>query len=189
VTIKQRQSTFYFLVLTALIAVVSVLTSQKISTDSLSTVLGSAKVVNTTQLISSPQSTASAKVVRVIDGDTIELENGEKVRYIGVNTPELHHPQKGKECFGQEAYEKNKSLVEGKVVTLQKDVSETDRYGRLLRYVWIDTTLVNESLVLEGYAFSSSYPPDISLQKFLNAAQERARENKVGLWSGCPIEN
>ncbi len=122
----------------------------------------------------------------MVDGDTIEIEGGKKVRYIGINTPELHHPQKGVECFGQEAYERNKFLVEGKTVSLQKDVSETDRYGRLLRYVWIENTLVNESLVADGYAFASSFPPDVLLQKHFTAAQALARENKKGLWSSCP---
>ena len=131
-------------------------------------------------------SSVSAKVVRVVDGDTIVLDSGEKVRYIGVNTPELHHPQKGVECFGKEAYERNKILVEGKVVQLQKDVSETDRYGRLLRYVWVDGTLVNESLVREGYAFAASFPPDIAMQKYFEVAQQTARENRTGLWSSCP---
>src|SRR5687767_6587423 len=73
--------------------------------------------------------TNTQKVVRVIDGDTIELENGQKVRYIGIDTPETKKPRTPVQCFGQEAYQKNKELIEGREVLLEKDVSETDRYG------------------------------------------------------------
>ena len=75
------------------------------------------------------------KVARVIDGDTIELENGERVRYIGMDTPETVHPSKPVQCFGKAASAENSKLVSGKTVRLEKDVSDTDKYGRLLRYV------------------------------------------------------
>ena len=78
-----------------------------------------------------------------MDGDTIELSNGEKVRYIGINTPETKDPRKIVECFGKESYEYNKKLVEGKEVALEKDVSDKDKYGRLLRYVWIEEKMIN----------------------------------------------
>lgn len=81
------------------------------------------------------------KVVRVIDGDTIEIEGGDRVRYIGIDTPETVDPRKPVQCYGQEASNKNKELVEGKTVELEKDVSETDKYGRLLRYVWLGDML------------------------------------------------
>lgn len=135
-----------------------------------------------------------ARVSRVIDGDTIELETGEKVRYIGINTPETQHPQKGKECFGQEATQKNKELVEGKKVLLEKDVSDVDRYGRLLRYVYpasqepdlTPQSSVNAQLVREGYAYASTYPPDITYQDILNRSQQAAQKEEKGLWSTCP---
>src|SRR3989338_2673862 len=76
-------------------------------------------------------------VARVIDGDTIELETSEKVRYIGVDAPETVHPKKSAQCFGREASKRNTDLAEGKLERLVKDVSETDRYGRLLRYVYL----------------------------------------------------
>ena len=83
-------------------------------------------------------------VTKVIDGDTIQIENGQKVRYIGIDTPEL----KGNECYAKQAREKNKELVEGKQVKLQKDISETDKYGRLLRYVYTEQgKFVNNLLV------------------------------------------
>lgn len=120
-------------------------------------------------------------VTRVIDGDTIELESGQKVRYIGIDTPEVSFI---KECLGTEAKIRNKALVEQKMVRLEKDVSEIDRYGRLLRYVYVDDSLVNEILVQEGYAQARSYPPDIAKQDIFIQAEQRARELKVGLWGG-----
>lgn len=126
-----------------------------------------------------------AKVTRVNDGDTIEIEGGQKLRYIGMDTPELYDPRKPVQCFGTEAKEKNKELVEGKIVKLEKDVSETDKYGRLLRYVWVDNLLVNDYLVKEGYARISTYPPDVKYQSLFSQSEKEARENKRGLWGKC----
>jgi len=122
------------------------------------------------------------KVIRVIDGDTIKIEGDKVVRYIGIDTPETVHPSKPVQCYGKEASDKNRELVEGKEIKLEKDVSETDKYGRLLRYIWLDDMLVNEYLVREGYAQSSSYPPDIKYQDRFIEAQRQAREEKRGLW-------
>jgi endonuclease YncB( thermonuclease family) len=128
-------------------------------------------------------------VSRVIDGDTIELKNGEKVRYIGIDAPETKHPTKEIECYGVKASEKNQSLVEGKIVRLDKDVSQTDKFGRLLRYVYVmaddgvTEIFVNDYLVREGFAVLSSYPPDVKYQDLFLLAQEQAREQKRGLWS------
>lgn len=122
------------------------------------------------------------KVLRVVDGDTIKIEGDEVVRYIGIDAPETVHPSKPVQCYGKEASEKNRELVEGKEVFLEKDVSETDKYGRLLRYVWLGETLVNEYLVREGYAQASSYPPDVKYQDRFIEAQRLAREEEKGLW-------
>ena len=124
-------------------------------------------------------------VVRVIDGDTIELENGNKVRYIGIDTPEIKHPTIPVQCYGKEAYGKNKDLVEGKVVRLEKDISEKDKYERLLRYVYVDDVFVNDYLVREGYAHASSYPPDVKFQNQFREAEKEAREGSKGLWKEC----
>lgn len=135
---------------------------------------------------SSPESLSNeVKVTRVIDGDTVELETGQKVRYIGVDTPETVSPSKPVQCFGKEAFSKNKELVLGKQVRLEKDVSETDKYGRILRYVWIGDILINEVLVREGYAQSSTYPPDIKYQDKFLEAQRLAKEESKGLWNAC----
>lgn len=128
-----------------------------------------------------------AKVVNVIDGDTIKIEGGQVVRYIGIDTPETVHPSKPVQCYGKEASDKNKELVEGKEIKLEKDVSETDKYGRLLRYVWLGDMLVNEYLVREGYAQSSSYPPDVKYQDRFVESQKQAREEKKGLWGDLCI--
>ena len=85
-----------------------------------------------------------------------------RVRYIGIDTPETVHPTRGEEPYGREASTRNRELVMGETIYLEKDVSETDRHGRLLRYVWLDgETMVNAALVAEGYAQVSTYPPDV----------------------------
>ena len=133
------------------------------------------------------------KVTRVIDGDTIELENGQKVRYIGIDTPELGSSKASIQCFAKEAKEKNQELVEGKFVELKKDVSETDRYRRLLRYVFLpnpsstsEGLFVNKYLVEEGYAYAATFPPDVAYSKLFLQLQKSAREEIKGLWKTCP---
>lgn len=131
-------------------------------------------------------------VTRVIDGDTIEIETGQKVRYIGIDTPELHHPTKGVQCFGEEARAENERLVGGKEITMTKDVSETDRYGRLLRYVFLppdtasaESTFVNEVLVRDGFAHAVTYQPDVANGERFREAEKSARNNNRGLWKSC----
>lgn len=133
----------------------------------------------------SPQNRQIVKVTRVIDGDTVEIGGGQKVRYIGINTPETVDPRTTVQCFGKEASNKNRELVEGKIVQLEKDISETDKYGRLLRYVYISNTFVNDYMVRNGYAYVSSYPPDVKYQDLFNQAQNNARQNNRGLWGVC----
>lgn len=135
-----------------------------------------------------------AIVVRAIDGDTIDvlMENGviERVRYIGVDTPETVDPRTAVECFGAEASARNKALVGGREVGLERDVSERDRYDRLLRYVWVAgdggaMQLVNETLTREGYATAVSYPPDVKYQEMFAEAERAARGAGLGLWGAC----
>ena len=128
------------------------------------------------------------KVVRVVDGDTINVEiNGkvEPVRYIGIDTPETVDPRKPVQCFGVESSKKNKELLEGKTVRLETDITDRDKYNRLLRYVWLDDILINQKLVEDGFAKSYSYPPDIKYQDKFVAAEKKAREDKLGLWTAC----
>lgn len=134
-----------------------------------------------------------AVVTRVLDGDTIVVTGGKKVRYIGIDTPELYGSTQDSECFAREAKSRNEQLILGKPVRLEKDVSEADKYNRLLRYVYIDDPLssihedtsINEILVSEGYAFARTYQPDIALQKHLTTLEKEAREKGFGLWGGC----
>jgi len=115
-------------------------------------------------------------VTGVIDGDTIEIEGGYHVRYIGIDAPEKDEP------YYWEALQANRNLVEGKKVRLEKDVEDKDKYGRLLRYVWVDNTMVNAELVRLGYAYSYSYPPNLKYQTYLLQMEKEAREQKRGLW-------
>lgn len=134
------------------------------------------------------QSSELVKVVRVVDGDTIDVEiNGktEPVRYIGIDTPETVDPRKPVQCFGIEASKKNKELVEEKMVRLEKDITDRDKYNRLLRYIWVDDMLINQVLVEQGFAKSYSYPPDIKYQTKFDEAERKAREDKLGLWTAC----
>jgi micrococcal nuclease len=122
---------------------------------------------------------SQARVVRVIDGDTIEIAGGAHVRYIGMDTPETYPKV---EFYGPEAKAKNIELVEGKLVTLEKDVSDTDKYGRLLRYVYADGVFVNGELVRLGYAEAVAYPPDTRYQWQLEQLEKEAKAAKRGIW-------
>lgn len=123
--------------------------------------------------------TTTARVTQVIDGDTIRVEisgNVYSVRYIGINTPERN--QNGY----AEATDINSELVLGQTVELEKDVSEVDQYGRLLRYVWVDGQMVNAVLVGLGYAESVVYRPDMLYADDFAEIESYARENGSGLW-------
>jgi micrococcal nuclease len=129
--------------------------------------------------------TIEGTVVRVVDGDTIHVrltDRVEKIRYIGVNTPEIHHPSKGEEPGGREAAEVNRGLVGGRRVRLELDVQTRDRYGRLLAYVWVGDTMVNAELVRLGYAQVMTVPPNVRYQDLFVKLQRQARDAHRGLW-------
>lgn len=130
-----------------------------------------------------------AYVTKVIDGDTIELQSGQRVRLLGIDTPETKDPRRSVECFGKQASAKTKELLEGKIVILQKDVSETDKYSRLLRYIFLPIDngylFVNDYLIREGFAKALTYPPDVRYNEQFREAERFARENKRGLWGSC----
>lgn len=139
------------------------------------------------------RATEQALVTRVVDGDTIEVEiDGAlfKLRYIGIDSPETVDPSSPVQWMGPEASAANAALVDGRTVYLERDVSETDRYGRLLRYVWlIEPTgwlLVNLELVSSGFAAASSYPPDVKYQDLFTEAQREASLAGLGLWGPQP---
>jgi len=142
-----------------------------------------------------PAGLTSATVVRVVDGDTIDvLIEGQqsRLRYIGIDTPETVDPRRPVGCFGKEASQRNHELVEGKTVGLEKDVSESDQFGRLLRYVWLEPSpgsgqaiMVNAALVQEGYALASTYPPDVKYAGLFASLQAEARQAGRGLWGAA----
>jgi micrococcal nuclease len=135
---------------------------------------------------SSSRSSVQALVVRVVDGDTVEVEGAVghvTVRYIGVEAPETTPLNQPVGCFGREASNRNRELVEGRTVFLEKDVSETDPVGRLLRYVYLeDMQMVNELLIAEGFALASLSLPDVKHEDRLAAAQLQAHNAGRGLW-------
>lgn len=129
-----------------------------------------------------PSGLEQVTITRVIDGDTVVTSEGERIRYIGIDTPETVHPFKDIEFYGQEASDKNKALVEGKTVELEKDISKKDRYGRTLAYIWLNNELINATLVREGYAYAYTYPPDVKYSDYFLVLQRQAQDNRRGLW-------
>lgn len=117
-------------------------------------------------------------VRRVIDGDTIELADGTRIRYIGINTPEVGQPG------GKEATEANGALVEGKKVRLEYDIQKQDKYGRTLAYVYLEdgTIFVNAELVRQGYAQVATYPPNVKHVDLFQKYQQEAQTSQRGLW-------
>lgn len=140
-----------------------------------------------------------ALVTKVIDGDTFSAKVGPAsgwettevtVRLIGIDTPETKDPRRPVGCFGKQASEETKNLILGKEVILQKDLSETDKYGRLLRYVFLpinndQTLFVNDYLVREGFAKVLTYPPDVKYNEQFRQAEIEAKEKNKGLWERC----
>lgn len=143
-----------------------------------------APVLSTSQQLTGPASVPEgdrARVTWVTDGDTIEVEinNREyRVRYIGVDAPEREEP------FYQEATDLNIDLVKNETVVLVQDVSDTDQYGRLLRYVYLpDGTFVNAEMISQGMARLVTFPPDVAQTDYFKSLQEEAREEGRGMWS------
>ena len=136
-------------------------------------------------------------VVRAVDGDTLVLENKERVRLIGIDTPEMHESDKlsrdarrsGQDAetikqLGRQAYEFTKKLVEGKRVKLEFDVERYDRYKRILAYVYLaDGTFLNAKIVQEGYASLMTYPPNVKYADLFLKLYQSARDDKKGLWN------
>lgn len=118
-----------------------------------------------------------ALVTSVIDGDTVELADGRHVRYLGINTPEVG------DYYAEEATARNRDLVEGKTIELQRGSRNQDEYGRLLRYVYVDGIFVNAELVVEGYATAYIFDPDDRYSQVLVQLEQYARMKELGLWA------
>lgn len=139
---------------------------------------------------------ADILVTRVVDGDTLVLENKERVRLIGIDTPEIHESNKlnrdaqrsGQDIatikqLGQRSYEFTKNLVEGKRVRLEFDVERFDKYKRILAYVYLlDGTFLNAAIVEQGYASLLTYPPNVKYADLFLKLYAEARKNQRGLW-------
>lgn len=140
-----------------------------------------------------PVGAVAAGVDEVVDGDTVRvvLPDGEAtVRLIGIDTPETRSPSRPVECYGAEATARTEELLPpGTTVYLERDRSDTDRYDRLLRYLWVDAgasaVLVNEALVADGFAIAREYPPDVRHADRLAAVEGTARDAGIGLWGAC----
>jgi micrococcal nuclease len=127
-------------------------------------------------------------VTRVVDGDTAHIEVDGRdldVRFIGIDTPETVAPGQPIECYGPQASAYTHRRLEGEHAALEYDVEREDRYGRTLAYVWLGDELFNETLVREGYAVVTTFPPDVAYVDRFVAAQRDARENDRGLWGAC----
>jgi micrococcal nuclease len=126
-------------------------------------------------------------LTEVVDGDTIwvRMPDGseEKVRYIGIDAPEIAHTGSAGEYLGEEATAHNAQLLASGPLRLETDVEERDEHGRLLAYVWAGAVFINERMVLDGYAWAHNYPPNTTRQDQLWAAHDQAREAGRGIWT------
>ncbi|MDD4954879.1 MAG: thermonuclease family protein [Candidatus Omnitrophica bacterium] len=127
------------------------------------------------------------RITKIIDGDTVRLENGETLRYIGIDTPEIKIKRNGRfsyrpQPFALDAKKLNEKLVKDKIVRVEFDVEKTDRYNRLLGYCFIANTMVNAKLVEEGFAVIYTFPPNVKYVGTFVNAQKNARKNAKGMW-------
>ena len=130
-----------------------------------------------------------AASVRIVDGDTLVVTGGVRVRLIGIDTPESVDPRRPVECFGKEAAAALAGLVPpGTAVRLEYDVERADEFGRTLAYLYrvSDGLFVNAALVEQGYAQPATYPPNVAHAGQFAVLGARARQSNAGLWNACP---
>ncbi len=171
----------------------AILVLQSMMTDG-QNVPGQASLIN--QNVRAEDLSGPYKIVKVVDGDTVDVDvtgKTERVRLIGINTPETVDPRKPVECFGKEASNKAKEVLTGKMVRLEADPTQSnlDKYGRLLRYIFLeDGTDFNEMMISEGYAYEYTYDVPYKYQTQFKAAQKAASDAGKGLWAegACPIK-
>ena len=164
---------------------IGILSSPKIPVQTAREVKSSKETpVQTPTSIQSSNQLSQALIIRVVDGDTVDIQVDNKkdvVRLIGINAPET------KECFGKEATDKASALLSSKLVNLEADPTQDDRdkYHRLLRYVFVDGTNFDELMVREGFAKEYTYHTPYKYQSEFKEAQKEAQDNKKGLWGLC----
>jgi len=117
------------------------------------------------------------KVEKVFDGDSIVLQSGETVRYIGIDAPEKSQP------YFEEAKEVNRKMVEGKRISLEYDQEIRDKYSRILAYVWVDSILINAELIKRGFAWVYIHPLNLKYRNLFCSLQRQARKARIGIWS------
>lgn len=193
----QARATLTFILLSLISIFLAVFFGQSILTTELDTRLKAAiseaeqSLPHETFITDSENAPASkysdriVTVERVVDGDTVVVTNGEKIRLIGVDTPELTGPV-AERCYGQEAAALTTSLLLDKEVRLEFDIDLDDRYDRTLAYIWLDEQLINTKLVEAGAARAIAYPPNTKWQQQFMDAEKVARETKMGIWTVCP---
>jgi micrococcal nuclease len=145
-----------------------------------------------TSKVKSKPGLEKVKVSKVADGDTIELTDGRKVRYLNMDTPESKKPATPVQCYAIDAYEFNKSKINGREVWILPDKEDEDKYGRSLRFIFLnenDTDSIEKSLnadlVRRGYARTSIYKPNNTYQDIFYKLQKDAESQKIGLWGKC----
>lgn len=131
-----------------------------------------------------PAEGVELRVERAVDGDTLLMEGGYRIRLFGVDTPETKHPHRPPEPWGVEAAEYTQERVEGRIVRLEFDRERQDAYGRWLAYVFVDDSLLNEELIRQGFSEAETrFPFRGDRQRLFEKAEELAREQKLGIWS------
>lgn len=141
--------------------------------------------LNTEDTSTSSPSETTYLVTRVIDGDTIEINYNsetEKIRMIGIDTPETVKPNTPVQPFGKDASDFTKSMLLNNYISLEFDESERDKYNRLLAYVYIDGKMFNKILLEEGLACVYTFPPNVKYVKDFIAIESKAKSNKIGIW-------
>ena len=153
---------------------------------------------NQARTIEKDQAYEKAKVLYAADGDTIWVDidgKEEKIRFVGINTPELARDEKPAEFMAEEAKNFTSNTLRDKEIYLEKDITDRDKYDRMLRYIWLEKPVANPTkedieektlngiLVKEGYAYSNYYKPDIKYQKHLDNIEKSAQDKGLGIWS------
>jgi len=187
-----KNTPLLILILGLITIIVILIGSSPVVQDDLSDLLGLTGNYSKTQKVLGADSEI-AKVARVIDGDTIELSDGRRIRYLNADTPETKKPSTPIQCFGPEASKYNKDLVEGKTVQLIADKRKQDRYGRDLRFIFLDgvdstkiENSVNAKLVRSGFARTIIIKPNNTYEKVFREWEYEAKEQKIGIWNSCP---
>ena len=133
-----------------------------------------------------PCGSPTGLVVRILDGDTVELKDGRKIRYLHVDTPEISRSEsKESDCFGDEAKKLNTELVLNKTIDLEYDLNCYDRFSRTLAFVSVDGRMINKILIERGYGELMIILPNNKYEEEFEALQEEARETRAGIWGIC----